>query len=171
MEAKEVDSRMIMRARNVLCLVMALMMAVSVCLAEETPSLKDDFYAVVNAEWLEQTEIPSDAPEVSVFSELGDQVQEVLKADFQAMLDGEKAVPEELTDFIELYRLAADYETRDALGAEDRSAGRYGRAAGKPGRPDDGGHASALWRDSDGGYGRCLRQRAVYGALRALPVG
>ena len=106
MEAKEVDSRMIMRARNVLCLVMALMMAVSVCLAEETPSLKDDFYAVVNAEWLEQTEIPSDAPEVSVFSELGDQVQEVLKADFQAMLDGEKAVPEELTDFIELYRLA-----------------------------------------------------------------
>lgn len=77
MEAKEVDSRMIMRARNVLCLVMALMMAVSVCLAEETPSLKDDFYAVVNAEWLEQTEIPSDAPEVSVFSELGDQVQEV----------------------------------------------------------------------------------------------
>lgn len=50
MEAKEVDSRMIMRARNVLCLVMALMMAVSVCLAEETPSLKDDFYAVVNAE-------------------------------------------------------------------------------------------------------------------------
>mgnify|MGYP002529350544 CR=1 FL=1 len=78
-----------MRARNVLCLVMALMMAVSVCLAEETPSLKDDFYAVVNAEWLEQTEIPSDAPEVSVFSELGDQVQEVLKADFQAMLDGE----------------------------------------------------------------------------------
>ena len=27
MEAKEVDSRMIMRARNVLCLVMALMMA------------------------------------------------------------------------------------------------------------------------------------------------
>ena len=118
MEAKEVDSRMIMRARNVLCLVMALMMAVSVCLAEETPSLKDDFYAVVNAEWLEQTEIPSDAPEVSVFSELGDQVQEVLKADFQAMLDGEKAVPEELTDFIELYRLAADYETRNALGAE-----------------------------------------------------
>lgn len=107
-----------MRARNVLCLVMALMMAVSVCLAEETPSLKDDFYAVVNAEWLEQTEIPSDAPEVSVFSELGDQVQEVLKADFQAMLDGEKAVPEELTDFIELYRLAADYETRNALGAE-----------------------------------------------------
>lgn len=121
MEAKEVDSRMIMRARNVLCLVMALMMAVSVCLAEETPSLKDDFYAVVNAEWLEQTEIPSDAPEVSVFSELGDQVQEVLKADFQAMLDGEKAVPEELTDFIELYRLAADYETRNAL-ARSRSS-------------------------------------------------
>lgn len=104
--------------------------------------MKDDFYAVVNAEWLEQTEIPSDAPEVSVFSELGDQVQEVLKADFQAMLDGEKAVPEELTDFIELYRLAADYETRKpwARSRSSRtlrgsSAGRYGRAAGKPGRP------------------------------------
>ena len=84
---------MLVRTKTVLCLVMALMMAVSMGLAEETPSLKDDFYAVVNAEWLEQTEIPSDAPEVSVFSELGDQVQEVLKADIQAMLDAEKAVP------------------------------------------------------------------------------
>lgn len=37
------------------------------------------------------------------------------------MLDGEKAVPEELTDFIELYRLAADYETRNAL-ARSRSS-------------------------------------------------
>ena len=46
---------------------------------------------------------------MSVFSALGDQVQEGLKADFQAMLDGEKAVPEELTDFIDLYRLAADH--------------------------------------------------------------
>ena len=109
---------MIIRARNVLCLVMALLMTVSVCLAEETPSLKDDFYEAVNAEWLAQAEIPSDAPEVSVFSEMEDQVQEVLKADLLAMLDGEKDVPEELTDFIELYRLAADYDTRNALGAE-----------------------------------------------------
>lgn len=109
---------MIIRAKSVLCLVLALLMAASMCLAEETPSLKDDFYEAVNAEWLAQAEIPSDAPEVSVFSEMGDQVQEVLKADFQAMLNGEKDIPEELTDFIELYRLAADYETRNALGAE-----------------------------------------------------
>lgn len=109
---------MMVRARNVLCLVMALLMAVSVCLAEETPSLKDDFYEAVNAEWLAQAQIPSDAPEVSVFSEMGDQVQEILKADFEAMLDGEMDVPEDLVDFIELYRLASDYETRDALGAE-----------------------------------------------------
>ena len=109
---------MTLRFRKGLCLFVALMTLAATAVAQETPSLKDDFYEAVNAEWLAQAEIPSDAAEVSVFSEMGDQVQNVLKADFAAMLNGEKDVPEDLVDFIELYRLAADYETRNALGAE-----------------------------------------------------
>ena len=109
---------MTLRFRKGLCLFVALMTLAATAVAQETPSLKDDFYEAVNAEWLAQAEIPSDAAEVSVFSEMGDQVQDVLKADFAAMLNGEKDVPEDLVDFIELYRLAADYETRNALGAE-----------------------------------------------------
>ena len=97
---------------------MALALLIPAALAEEIPDLKDDFYEAVNAEWLAETEIPPDAASVDAFSQMEDKVQETLMADFQAMLSGEKDVPEELTDFIEFYRLAADYETRDALGAE-----------------------------------------------------
>ena len=100
------------------CLVLALALLIPAALAEEIPDLKDDFYEAVNAEWLAETEIPPDAASVDAFSQMEDKVQETLMADFQAMLSGEKDVPEELTDFIEFYRLAADYETRDALGAE-----------------------------------------------------
>ena len=87
-------------------------------LAQETPDLKDDFYASVNAQWLAETEIPADSVVVDSFSELGDKVSQVLKADFEAMLNGTMPVDESLTDFIELYRMLLDYDTRDALGAE-----------------------------------------------------
>lgn len=104
--------------RRLACLALALAMLATTALAQETPDLKDDFYEAVNAEWLAETELPADASSVSAFTQLSDSVQETLMADFQAMLDGEMEVPEELTDFIEYYRLAADYETRNALGAE-----------------------------------------------------
>ena len=104
--------------RKFACLVLALAMLAFAALAEQAPDLKDDFYEAINAEWLAEAEIHSDASTVNAFSQLADDVQETLMADFQAMLSGEKDVPEELTDFIEFYRLAADYETRGALGAE-----------------------------------------------------
>lgn len=63
--------------------------------------LKDDFFEAVNAEWLAQAEIPADSASVDAFSELGDTVQETLMADFEVMLSGEKAVNEDLKDFIE----------------------------------------------------------------------
>ncbi len=47
-----------------------------------------------------------------------DNIDDVLMTDFDAMLNGEKAIEDELINFIEFYRLAADYEMRDALGAE-----------------------------------------------------
>lgn len=107
-----------LKIKSAVCLVLALMMAASVCLAQEAPSLKDDFYEAVNAQWLAEAEIPSDSAEVSAFSEVNDKVDDVLMADLQAMLNGEKPVAEGLENCIEFYRLASDYDTRDALGAE-----------------------------------------------------
>ncbi len=107
-----------LQIRSAVCLVLILVMTISICFAQETPSLKDDFYEAVNAQWLAEAEIPSDSAEVSAFTEMNDKVKEVLMADLQAMLSGEKPVAEGLEDCIEFYRLAADYETRNALGAE-----------------------------------------------------
>ena len=109
---------MIKQIKRALSLALALMMVASVAFAQEATSLKDDFYQAVNEAWLNEAEIPADAPSVSAFTEIEDRVEAVLKADTQAMLSGEMEVGEGMVDFIEFYRLAADYETRDALGAE-----------------------------------------------------
>ncbi len=103
---------------SLLASILMLALCMGGALAQETPDLKDDFYASVNAQWLAETEIPADSVVVDSFSELGDKVSQVLKADFEAMLNGTMPVDESLTDFIELYRMLLDYDTRDALGAE-----------------------------------------------------
>lgn len=81
--------------------------------------LKDDFYAAINAQWLADAEIPADSPVVGSATDLTKQLEEVLIADFDAMLTGAKAADTpELQNFIEYYRLAKDYETRNSAGAE-----------------------------------------------------
>ena len=81
-------------------------------------SLKDDFYAAVNAEWMEIAEIPSDMPYVGGFTDLADDVEEILMVDFGKMLADEKEADNAaLSNFIAFYRLAADFEKRNADGA------------------------------------------------------
>lgn len=85
--------------------------------ADDTVSVKDDFYTAINGEWIASAVIPSDKPAAGGFMDLTDGVKETLMADFEKMLDGEvEPTTEELKSFIEFYRLAGDYETRDALG-------------------------------------------------------
>ena len=79
---------------------------------------KDDFYEAVNGEWLTSAVIPADRPSVGGFMDLSDDVEEALMKDFDAMLRGEKQPDKALTDFLEFYRLALDFEARDAAGAE-----------------------------------------------------
>ncbi|MEA4896663.1 MAG: M13 family metallopeptidase [Christensenellaceae bacterium] len=85
----------------------------------QAPSLKDDFYDAVNAEWYASAEIPADKPSTGGFMNLVDGVEKALMADFAAML-GEEKQPgnEQLSQFIEFYRLASDFETRDAAGGK-----------------------------------------------------
>lgn len=102
-----------------LCLAMGLCLVATFGLAEETPSLKDDFYENVNAQWLSTAEIASDMPVTGGFTDLEDGIERRMMADFDAMLNGEKEIDsEEVESMIAFYRMAADYETRDAAGAE-----------------------------------------------------
>ena len=113
-------SEVLLRKRflRVLCAALALAFAGASCLAEAAPGLKDDFYEAVNAEWLASAEIPSDQAAVGGFTDLGDAIEETLMADFDAMLRGEREIDPALENFIAYYRLATDFEGRDAAGAE-----------------------------------------------------
>lgn len=83
----------------------------------DSTALKSDFYEAVNAQWLEAAVIPSDQPSIGGFSVLSDDADDALMADFQEMLDGTKEpTNDELKNFIEYYRLATDFEAREALG-------------------------------------------------------
>lgn len=107
------------RFMRILSLTLALLLLFASCLAEETVRPQDDFYDAVNGAWIASAEIPADQPVIGGFIDLNDEIQDVLMADFARMLSGEiKPESENLSNFIEFYRLAADFETRDALGVE-----------------------------------------------------
>jgi len=76
--------------------------------------LQDDFYAAVNADWLEGTHLSGDQPLVSGFCELAQKVNRQLRADFDAM-DGADGA---LGQFLAYYAMASDFAVRDAEGAE-----------------------------------------------------
>lgn len=101
------------------CLVIVFALTVASCLAEDVSSLEDDFYEAVNAEWMASAEIPSDQPATGGFLDLSDEIEALLMADFEAMLNGEEAPDSaEMASFIEFYRQAMDEEARDAAGVQ-----------------------------------------------------
>ena len=76
--------------------------------------LQDDFYAAVNADWLEGTALSGDRPLISGFCELAQDVNRQLRADFDAMDKAEGA----LGQFLEYYAMASDFAARDAEGTK-----------------------------------------------------
>lgn len=105
---------------SALCVCMAITLVATGGFATgDIPGLEDDFYEAVNAQWLASAEIPADMPSTGGFDDLTDGVEKTLMADFDAMLAGEKeAEGEELASFVEYYRLAMDFDSRNAAGAE-----------------------------------------------------
>lgn len=81
--------------------------------------LKKDFYAAVNQDWLHQATIPSDKPATGGFQDLVEDVEKQLMADIKKKSTlPEHQLEKELVHFISYYRLANDYQMRDALGAK-----------------------------------------------------
>lgn len=104
-------------------LIAALMLLCNSALASQTTEaairLQDDFYEAVNAEWLTASEIPANKYSIGGFSDLHYEVEDLLMADFDKMLDGDTAEEgTELAEFLKFYEMAANYENRNAQGSE-----------------------------------------------------
>ena len=80
---------------------------------------QDNLYLAVNSEWLEKAVIPSDRSRISSFDGIDLNVENHLMEDFAAFADGKKDLPDvpNFAKAVELYKLARDFEKRNADGA------------------------------------------------------
>lgn len=79
--------------------------------------LKDDLYQAVNGAWLKTAVIPADKSTTGGFADLADNIEKLLMADFEALLENDATeLTPEMHQFVKFYRLASDFETRERLG-------------------------------------------------------
>ena len=81
--------------------------------------IQDDLYEAVNGEWLKTAVIPEDRPRTGGFSDLDQDVEKTMMADFQAFANGEKSsdIPE-IRYATMLYKKVLDTEKRNSDGIE-----------------------------------------------------
>ncbi len=84
----------------------------------EQTKIKEDLYEAVNGEWIQAAEIPADKPATGGFQDLVDGVDELLMTDTKKMQAGSVKIPSKLMqEYIDYFKLANDYKTRDVEGA------------------------------------------------------
>lgn len=78
---------------------------------------QDDFYEAVNGEWAKTAVIPDDKPRTGGFSDLADEIEELMLTTTDQWLEG-KDVPDDpiLANFVKLHRMTADYDKREEVG-------------------------------------------------------
>ena len=81
--------------------------------------LQDDFYHAINGEWEKTAVIPDDKPRTGGFSDLADEIEDLMLETTNQWLAGEN-VPDNaiLQNFIKFHRMAADFDKREAVGIE-----------------------------------------------------
>ncbi|AUW97350.1 M13 family metallopeptidase [Streptococcus pluranimalium] len=81
--------------------------------------LQDDFFDAVNGEWEKTAVIPDDKPRTGGFSDLADEIEDLMLATTDEWLAG-KNLPEGeiLANFVKFHKLVADYDAREAAGTE-----------------------------------------------------
>ena len=86
-------------------------------MSEATVRIQDDLYEAVNGEWLKTAVIPDDRPTTGGFSDLDQDVEKIMMADFRAFADGTKTsdIPE-MKYAIALYQKVLDTERRNREG-------------------------------------------------------
>jgi putative endopeptidase len=79
--------------------------------------IQDDLYQAVNGEWLKTAVIPDDRSTAGGFSQLDQDVEKLMMADFKALAEGSKKtdIPE-MADAIRLYKKIMDVSRRNKEG-------------------------------------------------------
>ncbi|MGT2786634.1 M13-type metalloendopeptidase, partial [Streptococcus loxodontisalivarius] len=81
--------------------------------------LQDDFFDAINGEWEKTAVIPDDKPRTGGFSDLADEIEELMLETTDAWLEGKNLPQDEiLANFVKFHKLVSDFETREALGVE-----------------------------------------------------
>lgn len=81
--------------------------------------LQDDFFDAINGEWEKTAIIPDDKPRTGGFSDLADDIEDLMLETTDQWLVGE-GLPQDpiLAHFVKFHQLVSDYETREALGTK-----------------------------------------------------
>ncbi|MFV8210681.1 M13-type metalloendopeptidase [Streptococcus pluranimalium] len=81
--------------------------------------LQDDFFDAVNGEWEKTAVIPDDKPRTGGFSDLADEIEDLMLETTDQWL-ADKNLPEDeiLANFVKFHKLVADYDAREAAGTE-----------------------------------------------------
>ncbi|EJN94621.1 M13 family metallopeptidase [Streptococcus ratti] len=79
--------------------------------------LQDDFYHAVNGEWEKTAVIPADKPRTGGFSDLSDEIEDLMLETTDKWLAGQD-VPDDsiLQNFVKFHGQVADYEKREKVG-------------------------------------------------------
>ena len=86
-------------------------------MSDTTIRIQDDLYEAVNGEWLKTAVIPDDRPTTGGFSDLDQEVEKIMMAEFKAFAAGEKTtdIPE-MKYAISLYKKVLDTDRRNKEG-------------------------------------------------------
>ena len=78
---------------------------------------QDDFYEAVNGQWAETAVIPDDKPRTGGFTDLADEIEDLMLATSDAWLAGEN-LPQDgiLANFVKFHKMTSDFDKREALG-------------------------------------------------------
>ena len=81
--------------------------------------LQDDFFDAINGEWEKTAVIPHDKPRTGGFSDLADEIEELMLETTDAWLQG-KNVPDDsiLQNFVTFHKQVADFDAREEAGID-----------------------------------------------------
>lgn len=81
--------------------------------------MQDDFYDALNEAWEADAVIPADKSRTGGFSDLADDIEELMLDTTDAWQAGQNVpIDDILANFVKYHKLAADFATRDALGTD-----------------------------------------------------
>lgn len=80
--------------------------------------IRNNYYEAVNKEWIDKAVIPGDQPMLSAFLELHLEIEKTLIDLANKWDEDQEGLNSHLQEFVKLYQMTKDFETREKLGAE-----------------------------------------------------